>query len=332
MTRDRRRAERPTVAWERRHLLGLRELSGEEITAILDTAKGFQEISTRSIRKVPTLRGKVVVNMFFEASTRTLLSFSLAAQRLSADVLSFSKDSSSTKKGETLIDTAKNIEAMGVDIFVMRHSAPGAAAVLARHLDTCVVNAGDGAHEHPTQALLDLYTIRERLGRIDGLHVGIVGDIGHSRVARSNIWGLQKLGAKVTLVGPPTLVSGRWRELGCEVSHDLDAVLPEVDVVNMLRIQRERQGNLNFPSTAEYSRLFGLTERRLSRAKPELIVMHPGPINRGVEISPEVADGPRSVILDQVSAGLAVRMAVLFLVASAKERAVVSAERSALSS
>lgn len=316
-----RRAERPTVPWTRRHLLGLRELSAEEIVAILDTAAGFEEISTRSIRKVPTLRGKVVVNLFFEASTRTLLSFELAAQRLSADVLNFSEESSSTKKGETLIDTAKNIEAMGVDIFVLRHNAPGAAAVLARHLDACVVNAGDGAHEHPTQALLDLYTIRKTLGRIEGLNVAIVGDIGHSRVARSNIWGLQKLGAKVTLVGPPTLVSGRFRELGCEVSHDLDEVLPRMDVVNMLRIQRERMGHLNFPSTAEYSRLFGLDERRMKRAKPEVVVMHPGPINRGVEVTPGVADGPRSVILRQVSAGLAVRMAALYLVAAAKERA-----------
>ncbi|MCA8921610.1 MAG: aspartate carbamoyltransferase catalytic subunit [Planctomycetes bacterium] len=312
--------EAPRAAWTRRDLLGLRELSAEEILSILDAAQGFADISTRSIRKVPTLRGRVVVNLFFEPSTRTRLSFSLAAQRLSADVLDFTTGSSSTVKGETLIDTAKNIEAMGVDVFVVRHSAPGAAAILSRNLEAAVVNAGDGAHEHPTQALLDLYTIRQKLGRFEGLHVAIVGDIGHSRVARSNIWGLLKLGAKVTVVGPPTLVPGRFAELGVEVSHDLDAVLPQVDVLNMLRIQRERQGTLNFPSSEEYTRLFGLTGERLKRAKPEVIVMHPGPINRGVEIAPEVADGPNSVILDQVAAGLAVRMAVLFLVSTGTRR------------
>ncbi|MGE0710348.1 MAG: aspartate carbamoyltransferase catalytic subunit [Planctomycetota bacterium] len=301
-------------------MLGLEDLSADELLAVLDTAKGFSEISARSIRKVPTLRGRVVANLFYENSTRTRLSFSLAAQRLSADVVDFTKEGSSTSKGETLIDTARNIEAMGVDVFVVRHSAPGAPHVLARHLEGSVVNAGDGAHEHPTQALLDLYTIRERLGRLDGLHVAIVGDIAHSRVARSNLFALKTLGARVTLVGPPTLVSGGFRELGAEVSHDLDAVLPEVDVINMLRIQSERQGHLSFPSLVEYSRRFGLTERRLARAKPGVVVMHPGPLNRGVEISPEVADGPRSVILDQVSAGLAVRMAVLFLVSAARER------------
>lgn len=317
---SKRTGDTEKFAWTRKHLIGLEELSAEEITHILDTAKGFSEISTRSIRKVPTLRGRVVVNLFYEPSTRTRLSFSLAAQRLSADVLDFSSSSSSTSKGETLIDTAKNIEAMGVDIFVVRHKAAGAAQVLARALDASVVNAGDGAHEHPTQALLDLYTIREQLGRLDGIHVAIVGDISHSRVARSNLFALIKLGARVTLVGPPTLVSGRFKELGAEVSHDLDAVIPEVDVLNMLRIQRERQGNLNFPSTKEYTRLFGLTEKRLARGKEGVIVMHPGPLNRGVEISPEVADGKHSVILNQVSAGLAVRMACLFLVANAKER------------
>jgi aspartate carbamoyltransferase catalytic subunit len=325
-----RRKDRPTVQWSRRHLLGLRELSPEEILAVLDTARGFSEISKRSVRKVPTLRGRVVVNLFYENSTRTRLSFSLAAQRLSADVLDFSTSSSSTKKGETLIDTAKNIEAMGVDTFVVRHGAPGAAKVLSRALDASVVNAGDGAHEHPTQALLDLYTIREHKPSFDGLRVAIVGDIGHSRVARSNIWGLQKLGAKVTLVGPPTLVPGRFRELGCEVTHDLDEVLPRIDVINMLRIQRERQGKLNFPSIKEYSRLFALTPKRLERAQDDILVMHPGPINRGVELSPEVADGPHSVVLEQVSAGVAVRMAVLFLVTQAKESALRSSERAPL--
>ena len=320
------REERPRSAWTRPHLLGLRDLAPEEIMAVLETAESFAEISTRSIRKVPTLRGRVVVNLFYEASTRTRLSFSLAAQRLSADVLDFGKDSSSTSKGETLIDTARNIEAMGVDVFVVRHSAPGAAAVLARHLKSSVVNAGDGAHEHPTQALLDIYSIKKRLGRIAGLHVAIVGDIGHSRVARSNIWGLTKLGAKVTVVGPPTLVPERFKELGVDVCHDLDKVLPEVDVINMLRIQRERQGTLNFPSIEEYTRLFGLDAARLARAKPEAVVMHPGPINRGVEIAPDVADGPRSLVLDQVAAGLAVRMAVLFLVSAGRQAAQMAEE------
>lgn len=323
-----RRQDRPKANWTRRHLLGLKELSKDEILAVLDTARGFSEISKRSIRKVPTLRGRVVVNLFYENSTRTRLSFSLAAQRLSADVLDFTKGSSSTKKGETLIDTARNIEAMGVDCFVIRHPAAGAPHVLSRHLDACVVNAGDGAHEHPTQALLDLYTIREHTESFEGLRVAIVGDIGHSRVARSNIWGLQKLGAKVILVGPPTLVPSKFAQLGCEICHDIDDVIPRVDVLNMLRIQRERQGNLNFPSTQEYSRLFALTEKRLKRAKDNVVVMHPGPINRGVEISPEVADGPRSVVLQQVSAGVAVRMAVLFLVSGAKESSQRPNERS----
>jgi aspartate carbamoyltransferase catalytic subunit len=314
------REDRPQVAWTRKHLLGLRELSKEELLAVLDTAKGFAELSTRSIRKVPTLRGRVVVNLFFEPSTRTRLSFSLAAQRLSADVLDFSKDSSSTSKGETLVDTARNIEAMGVDVFVVRHYAPGAAAVLARHLNASVVNAGDGAHEHPTQALLDCYTIRERLGRLEGVHVAIVGDISHSRVARSNIWALQKLGARVTVVGPPTLAPAAFTQLGVNVCHDLDEVLPELDVINMLRIQRERGGGgLNFPSVEEYSRLFGMNSRRLERCKPDVVVMHPGPLNRGVEITPDVADGKNSVILHQVASGLAVRMAVLFLVSVANK-------------
>lgn len=315
------REDRPQVAWTRKHLTGLRELSREELLALLDTAKGFAEISTRSIRKVPTLRGRVVVNLFFEPSTRTRLSFSLAAQRLSADVLDFTKEGSSTSKGETLLDTARNIEAMGVDIFVVRHAAPGAATVLARHLQASVINAGDGSHEHPTQALLDCYTIRERLGTIEGKHVAIVGDIGHSRVARSNIWALQRLGARVTVVGPPTLVPAAFAKLGVTVCHDLDAVLPDVDVLNMLRIQRERGGGgLNFPSIEEYSRLFGLTQRRLERARQDVVIMHPGPLNRGVEIAPEVADGPNSVILEQVAAGLAVRMAALFLCSLAQNK------------
>jgi aspartate carbamoyltransferase catalytic subunit len=306
--------------WTRRHLLGLEELSREEIVTILDTAKAFQEISTRSIKKVPALRGKVVVNLFFEASTRTRISFGLAAQRLSADVVDFQREGSSSEKGETLLDTARNIEAMGVDIFVVRHEASGAPQVLARHLKASVINAGDGSHEHPTQGLLDIFTIREIKGSLEGLEVGIVGDIAHSRVARSNIWGLKKLGANVTVVGPSTLVPGRFSELGVKVSHDLDAVLPRFDVVNMLRIQRERGAGLSFPTIREYSRLFGLTKSKLKRAKPELVVMHPGPINRGVEISPDVADGPWSLILRQVESGLAVRMAAMFLVAGGKPK------------
>ena len=309
-------------AWTRRHLLGLEELDTWEIQAILDTAASFKEISTRSIKKVPALRGRVCVNLFYENSTRTRTSFRLAAMRLSADVIDFEVSTSSASKGETLKDTARNIEAMGVDVVVIRNGVSGAPHQLARILQASVINAGDGAHEHPTQGLLDIYTIRDRLrggrGDLTGLKVAIVGDIGHSRVARSNIHGLLKLGAKVILVGPSTLVPGRFRELGVEVSHDLDAVLPEVDVINLLRIQLERIQAAPFPSLREYHRLFGLTAQRLARAREDVLIMHPGPINRGVEITPEVADGPRSVILEQVTNGLAVRMAVLYLVTGGK--------------
>lgn len=320
MAKRARTATKKKPAWTRRHLLGLEELSGEEILAILDTAESFKEVSTRSIKKVPALRGKVVVLLFFEPSTRTATSFNLAAKRLSADVVSFSVPTSSVSKGETLNDTARNIEAMGVDIVVVRHSAPGAALQLSRILDASVVNAGDGSHEHPTQGLLDVFTIREAKGRIKGLKVAIVGDIQHSRVARSNIWGLKKLGAEVTVVGPATLIPRDIRQLGVEVSYDLDAVLPEMDVVNILRIQLERQGRSMFPSIREYAQLFGITGERLGRAKPDLLVLHPGPMNRGVEITPEVADGNHSVILRQVTNGLAVRMAVLYLVSGGKPR------------
>jgi len=302
--------------WTRRHLLGLEDLSAEELTAILDTAESFKEVSTRSIKKVPALRGKVVVMFFYEPSTRTRISFELAAKRLSADTISFSKSTSSTTKGETLIDTARNIEAMGIDIVVMRHEAPGAPHLLARTLDASIVNAGDGCHEHPTQGLLDIFTIRERKGSIKGLKVGICGDITHSRVARSNIWGLKKLGAEVIVIGPSTLIPKSITDLGAEISYDLDAVLGELDVINLLRIQLERQGAQYFPSIREYQELYGVTRKRLDRvgAKDDLLVMHPGPINRGVEITPDVADGPQSVILRQVTNGLAVRMAVLYLV------------------
>jgi len=306
--------------WTRRHLLGLEELSAEELLAILDTAESFKEVSTRSIKKVPALRGKVVVLLFFEPSTRTATSFNLAAKRLSADVVSFSVSTSSVSKGETLNDTARNIEAMGVDIVVVRHSAPGAALQLSRILDASVVNAGDGPHEHPTQGLLDIFTIREAKGRIEGLKVAIVGDIQYSRVARSNIWGLKKLGAEVTVVGPATLIPRNIRQLGVDVSYDLDAVLPEMDVVNILRIQLERQGRSMFPSIREYAQLFGINRERLGRAKPDLLVLHPGPMNRGVEITPDVADGNHSVILRQVTNGLAARMAVLYLVSGGQPR------------
>lgn len=311
------------VNWTRRHLLSLEELSADEITFLLDTAAGFAEVSTRSIKKVPALRGKVVVNLFFEESTRTRASFALAASRLSADLVEFSASASSVKKGESLRDTARNLEAMGIDIVVVRHAAAGVPLMLAQTLQAAVVNAGDGRHEHPTQGLLDIYTIRELKGRVAGLTVAVVGDIAHSRVARSNIWGLTKLGARVILVGPSTLVPSGFRELGCEVSHNLDDVLPHVDVINMLRVQFERLGSPVFPSVREYSRLFGLTQQRLDRCRPDVVVMHPGPINRGLELSGDVADGPRSAILRQVSNGLAVRMAVLYLVNQATEAARV---------
>ena len=302
------------MGWNRKHLLGLEDLSREEIIELLDTAEGFREVATRSVKKVPALRGRVVVNLFFEPSTRTRTSFELAGTRLSADVLNFSGSSSSTSKGETLNDTARNIEAMGVDIVVVRHSCAGAAYQLAQVLECSVINAGDGAHEHPTQALLDIFTIRQRKPNFEGMKVAIVGDVSHSRVARSNIWGLQKLGAEVYAVGPSTLVPNGLAKLGVRVSHNLDDVLEEVDVFNMLRIQKERQEKGLFPTIREYAKLFGLNGERMKRVKEDAIVLHPGPINRGVELTPEVADGPRSVILDQVSNGLAVRMAALYLV------------------
>ncbi len=302
------------MKWMRKDLVGLDGLSAEELELIFETADGFGEVSTRSVKKVPALRGKVIVNLFFEVSTRTRISFELAGARLSADVINFTGSSSSTLKGETLNDTARNIEAMGVDIVVLRHPCSGAAYQLSRVLSASVVNAGDGAHEHPTQGLLDIFTIRQKLGRIEGLKVAIVGDIGHSRVARSNIWGLQKLGAEVYVVGPPTLVPRGLAKMGVKVSHHLDDILPEIDVFNMLRIQRERQDRGLFPTLREYSRLFGLNGHRMRHVKPDALILHPGPVNRGVEITPDVADGSQSVILDQVTNGLAVRMAVLYLV------------------
>ncbi len=300
--------------WKRKHLLGLRELSAEEITYILDTSKGFEQISTRVVKKAPALRGKVVVNLFFEDSTRTRNSFALAASRLSADIIEFTERTSSVSKGETLLDTARNLEAMGIDIVVIRHSAAGAAKFLSKSINACVINAGDGYCEHPTQGLLDVYTIRKIRGSLKGLKVAIVGDVVHSRVASSNMWAMSKLGAEVIFVGPPTLVPAQTGRLPVSVSYSLDEVIEKVDVINMLRVQFERLGGNPFPSVREYSHYFGLTVERMKRAKPDILVMHPGPINRGVEIESEVADGQNSVILEQVTNGVAVRMAVLFLV------------------
>lgn len=300
--------------WTRKHLLGLEDLSAEEITSVLDTAESFAEISNRDRKKVPTLLGRIVFNLFFENSTRTRTSFSLAAKRLSADTQDFTASASSLSKGESFIDTAKNIEAMGADVMVVRHPTPGAPHLLSKHVRSSIINAGDGAHEHPTQALLDLMTIRRAKGQLAGLTVGLVGDIAHSRVARSNIWGLKKLGARVILCGPPTLVPKRFEQLGCEIAYNLDAILPQLDVVNVLRIQFERDQRSVFPSVAEYFRLFGVTQERLKKGKHDLLLLAPGPINRGVELTPDVADGPNSAILAQVANGLAVRMAVLYLV------------------
>jgi aspartate carbamoyltransferase catalytic subunit len=303
------------ASWTRRHLLGLEDLRAEEITLILDTAVRFKQAAAGGQRKIPLLTGKTCVNLFFENSTRTRTSFGLAARRLGADALDFSASTSSLSKGETFIDTAKNIEAMGIDVMVVRHQTPGTPHLLAQNLQCAVINAGDGAHEHPTQGLLDIMTIRQRLGRVAGLTVALVGDIAHSRTARSNIWGLKKLGAAVIVCGPSTLVSRRWEELGVEVSYSLDDILPRVDVLNLLRIQFERQTTRPFPSVREYAHLYTMDRHRLSKAKPDILILAPGPINRGVEVSPDVADGPQSAILEQVANGVAVRMAVLWLLA-----------------
>ena len=297
----------------RGHILGLGDLDAQEITTILDTARSMKEISGRKIKKVPTLRGKTVVNLFYEPSTRTRTSFEIAAKRLSADTINISASGSSMVKGETLSDTARNLQAMNPDAIVIRHSAVGAPHMLARRVRATIISAGDGTHEHPTQGLLDLYTIREKKGRIDGLKVVIVGDIAHSRVARSDIHGLRKLGATITVAGPPTMIPPYAEVLGVSVLYDLDKAIEGADVVIMLRIQLERQSKHLFPTIREYSREWGLNERRLARATDDVIVMHPGPLNRGVEIASEVADGPNSVILDQVTNGVAVRMAILYL-------------------
>jgi aspartate carbamoyltransferase catalytic subunit len=299
--------------WTRRHLLGLEDLSAEEILTILDQAVTFKRAVAAGQTKMPLLVGKTCVTLFFENSTRTRTSFTLAARRLGADTLDFSASTSSISKGETIIDTAKNIEAMGVDAVIVRHRTPGTPHLLAQNLRCSVLNAGDGSHEHPTQGLLDILTIRERLGRLEGLTVALVGDISHSRTARSNIWGLKKLGAHVIVCGPSTLVSRRWEKLGVEVSYSLDAILPRVDVLNLLRIQFERQTTRPFPSVREYAHLYAMDSQRLARTKDDILILAPGPINRGVEVTPDVADGPHSAILEQVTNGLAVRMAVLWL-------------------
>jgi aspartate carbamoyltransferase catalytic subunit len=306
-----------TTSLRSKDLLGIEPLTPEEITLILDTAEGFKEVSERSVKKVPALRGQLVINLFMEASTRTRVSFEIAEKRLSADTLNFAASGSAVEKGETFLDTAGNLMAMHPDMIVIRHKHPGAPKMLADHLPASIINAGDGAHEHPTQALLDAFTIRERLGRLQGINVSIIGDIAHSRVVRSNIHLLTRMGANVTLASPPTLMPAEIEKMGVRVVHSLDKALEGADVIMMLRIQLERQGKLSFPSLREYYNTFGLTPERLRRAKEEVLVMHPGPMNRGVEIASDVADGPYSVILDQVTNGVAVRMSVLYLLAGA---------------
>jgi aspartate carbamoyltransferase catalytic subunit len=296
-----------------RHLLGLEGVPREDIELILNTAISFKEVLERPIKKVPTLQGKTIVNLFFESSTRTRISFELAERRLSADAVNFATAGSSVSKGETLKDTARNIEMMKIDMVVMRHFASGAPHFLSRVVDAQIINAGDGAHEHPTQGLLDIFTLKEKLGHIEGLNVCIVGDIAHSRVARSNIHGLRTMGANVSVCGPATLIPRDIEKLGVSVYHHIDDVLPKVDVLNVLRIQLERQAGGFFPTLREYHNYFGITRERLEKAGREIVIMHPGPINRGVEMTSEVADGYSSVILQQVANGVAIRMAVLFL-------------------
>ncbi len=306
------------TVWVKKDLLGLEYLSPEEIELILYTAGSFKEVTTRQIKKVPALRGKTVVNLFYEPSTRTRTSFELAAKRLSADVINIAVEASSVTKGETLIDTGKNIEALKIDIIVVRHNCSGAPNILARAVNASIVNAGDGWHEHPTQALLDIFTLKEKFGRIDGLNVSIIGDIAHSRVARSNVWGLTKLGAKLTVCAPPLLIPEGIEKMGVKVTSDVDEALRGADAINVLRMQFERDEPLRFPSKIEYFKQYGITTERLKECKKDIVVMHPGPINRGIEISSEVADGVNSVILEQVTNGIAVRMAVLYLVSHAK--------------
>lgn len=313
-----------TGEWRHHDLLDLSDWSRQEIELVLETAKSFKEVSSRDIKKVPALRGKTVVMLFFEPSTRTRISFELAAKRLSADTLNVAVSTSSTTKGESILDTARNIEAMNVDLIIVRHKSSGAAKILADGLNAAVVNAGDGCRAHPTQALLDIFTLQEKLGKVEGLNVAIVGDILHSRVARSNIQGLIKLGAKVTVCGPSTLMPVGIERMGVNVSYDLKKTLSHSDAVIALRLQMERQKDSFLPSIREYARMFGVNNSKLLNARPDIIVMHPGPTNRGVEVSAEVADGERSVILDQVTNGVAVRMAVLYLLLGKKTEGIVT--------
>ncbi len=309
-----------TSVWTRKDLVGLKDLTAEEINLVLDTAKSLQEISLRPVKKVPTLRGRTVANMFFEPSTRTRISFELAEKRLSADTINFTGSTSSTVKGENLKDTIRNIEALKVEIIVMRHSASGAPHRLAQSLGVSVVNAGDGINEHPTQALLDMFTVREKKGKLAGVKIAFIGDILHSRVARSNIWGLTKLGAKVVVCGPKTLLPPKVETLGVEVTTDLHQAIRDTDVINLLRIQTERQTECFFPSIREYANSYQINPEVLKEAKPDVMIMHPGPVNRGIELSSSVMDGPYSVILDQVTNGLAVRMAVLYLLSTVRKK------------
>ncbi len=316
--RDNMTVKKPVI-WTKKDLLGLEYLTKEEIELILDSAASFKEVLARPLRKVPTLRGKTIVNLFYEPSTRTRTSFELAAKRLSADVITIQRESSSIQKGETLIDTGRNLAALKIDIIVVRHNSSGAAVMLSRALDISIVNAGDGWHEHPTQALLDILTLKEKRGRVRGLNVSIIGDIAHSRVARSNIWGLTKLGANVTVCAPKKLIPAGIEKLGVNVTTNVDEAIQKADAINILRMQFERDEKKAFPSRMAYFKTYGITEERLKKAKKNIIVMHPGPINRGVELSAEVADGANSVILEQVTNGIAVRMAVLYLVSTAKK-------------
>ena len=311
------------MPFTQKDILDMESLSVEEIGIILDTADRMKEISERPIKKVPTLRGKTVVLFFYEPSTRTRVSFDIAAKRLSADSLSISASSSSMVKGETLLDTAKNLEAMKPDVIVIRHSSAGAPHLLARMLKAAIINAGDGMHAHPTQALLDMMTVREKKGKIESLRIAIIGDIAHSRVARSNVIGFTKMGASVVLAGPPTMIPKQIESMGASVTHDLNEAIEDADVIMMLRIQKERQKQFLFPTEREYAKVYGLNKERLKNARDDVLIMHPGPINRGVEISSDVADGPYSLILSQVTNGVAVRMALLYLVAGGVRNADV---------
>ena len=304
--------------WKKRDLLDLQHLDKEEIELILETAKSFRQVSTRDVKKVPALRGKTVALLFYEPSTRTRVSFELAAKRLSADVINIASNSSSSSKGESILDTALNLEAMNVDLIVVRHPSSGVPNILSKHLRAAVINAGDGCREHPTQALLDIFTVKEKLGKIAGLNVTIVGDILHSRVARSNIWGFQKLGANVTVCGPSTLMPRCVKDLGVDVSYDLESSMKKSDCLIVLRLQKERQQDSFLPSLREYAKLFGVSQSKLDKASKDLLIMHPGPTNRGVEIGADVADGCQSVILEQVTNGVAIRMAVLYLLLGTK--------------